>query len=178
MELEKEMWEIFYSTGFWRSPSRRDQTSISQWKNSSSSSFLSIWTFTANFPGKTEGKGKENFVGSVVWWFGNGGGGGGRGFSFLDCFWNFNLFIVSIQVLHLFILLLNSWCLGSGKILYFLSIHLQIKNTKQIKVKKIRFGFLSFQKFLFFNCLKILLGYYFKPILNTLAKCLNQLRLW
>ncbi|KAA0043783.1 uncharacterized protein E5676_scaffold352G004890 [Cucumis melo var. makuwa] len=30
MELEKEMWEIFYSTGFWRSPSRRNQTSISQ----------------------------------------------------------------------------------------------------------------------------------------------------
>lgn len=29
MELEKEMWEIFYSTGFWRSPSQRDLNSNS-----------------------------------------------------------------------------------------------------------------------------------------------------
>lgn len=25
MELEKEMWDRFYSTGFWRSPSQREQ---------------------------------------------------------------------------------------------------------------------------------------------------------
>ncbi|CAK9322952.1 unnamed protein product [Citrullus colocynthis] len=30
MELEKEMWEIFYSTGFWRSPSQRDQISMAK----------------------------------------------------------------------------------------------------------------------------------------------------
>lgn len=30
MELEKEMWEIFYGTGFWRSPSQRDQVQSSK----------------------------------------------------------------------------------------------------------------------------------------------------
>ena len=29
VELEKEMWDVFYSTGFWRSPSQRDQISSS-----------------------------------------------------------------------------------------------------------------------------------------------------
>ncbi|KAK7345197.1 hypothetical protein VNO77_15773 [Canavalia gladiata] len=29
MELEKEMWDRFYSTGFWRSPSQRDNTNNS-----------------------------------------------------------------------------------------------------------------------------------------------------
>lgn len=31
VELEKEMWEKFNNTGFWRSPSQRDSTCSSQW---------------------------------------------------------------------------------------------------------------------------------------------------
>jgi hypothetical protein len=30
MELEKEMWDKFYETGFWRSPSQREQKLISK----------------------------------------------------------------------------------------------------------------------------------------------------
>ncbi|XP_057425886.1 uncharacterized protein LOC130719273 [Lotus japonicus] len=42
MELEKEMWDRFYSTGFWRSPSQRDDSFLSSTTQSQVSSVSNL----------------------------------------------------------------------------------------------------------------------------------------
>lgn len=51
MELEKEMWETFYSTGFWRSSSQRnkDSSSSSSFSSSQSLRMLSVDFSPQNF---------------------------------------------------------------------------------------------------------------------------------
>ncbi|PNX89690.1 hypothetical protein L195_g045812 [Trifolium pratense] len=49
MELEKEMWETFYGTGFWRSSSQRNKDSSSSFSSSSSPRMLSVNFSPQNF---------------------------------------------------------------------------------------------------------------------------------
>jgi hypothetical protein len=50
MELEKEMWETFYSTGFWRSSSQRNKdSSSSSFSSSQSQRMLSVDFSPQNF---------------------------------------------------------------------------------------------------------------------------------